>query len=149
LGAPHVTGSAPIPAYPAAGAHQADLVGTEPPLGFSSTICPARLVMPPLDCLRQSQLARHRTPRPWLTLQTMSSDLVPGLLLRSKRMTERARPDLASAMYPSLSRETKERETAAAQWRAGQNKRNQQLAADLRAINVRLSKQTTSATKEE
>jgi hypothetical protein len=35
LGAPHVTGSAPVPKYPAAGAHQADPVGTEPPLGFS------------------------------------------------------------------------------------------------------------------
>jgi hypothetical protein len=35
LGAPHVTGSTPVPKYPAAGTHQADPVGTEPPLGFS------------------------------------------------------------------------------------------------------------------
>jgi hypothetical protein len=59
-------------------------------------------------------------------------------------MSERARPDLASAMYPSLSRETKARETAAAQWRAEQNRRNQQLAADLRELNARLRKQTTT-----
>jgi hypothetical protein len=41
-------------------------------------------------------------------------------------------------MYPSLSRETKERETAAAQQRAEQNRRNQELAADLRAISQRI-----------
>jgi len=64
-------------------------------------------------------------------------------------MVERTRPDLASAMYPSLSRETKARGTAAVQWRAEQNRRNQQLAADLRELNARLSRQTTSATKEE
>ena len=64
-------------------------------------------------------------------------------------MTERPRPDLASVMYPALSRETKAREAAAAQWRAEQNRRNQQLAADLRELNARLSRQTTSATKEE
>jgi hypothetical protein len=58
-------------------------------------------------------------------------------------MSERARPDLASAMYPSLSRETKARETAAAQWRAEQKRRNEQLAVDLRELNARLSKQTT------
>ena len=52
-------------------------------------------------------------------------------------MSERARPDLASAMFPNLSRETKAREAAAAQWRAEQNRRNQQLAADLREINRR------------
>jgi hypothetical protein len=34
-GAPTVTGATAIPKYPAAGAHQADPVGTEPPLGFS------------------------------------------------------------------------------------------------------------------
>jgi hypothetical protein len=34
-GVPTVTGSTPIPKYPAAAAHQADPVGTEPPLGFS------------------------------------------------------------------------------------------------------------------
>jgi hypothetical protein len=40
-------------------------------------------------------------------------------------------------MFPNLSRETKAREAAAAQWRAEQNRRNQQLAADLREINRR------------
>ena len=64
-------------------------------------------------------------------------------------MVERTRPDLASAMYPAPSRETKAGEAAAAQWRAEQNRRNQQLAADLRELNARLSRQTTSATKEE
>jgi hypothetical protein len=59
-------------------------------------------------------------------------------------MPERGRPDLASVMYPSLSRETKAREAAAAEWRAEQQRRNAQLAADLRALNVRLSKQTTT-----
>jgi hypothetical protein len=34
-GAPHVVGSAPLPKYPAAGGHQHDPVGTEPPLNFS------------------------------------------------------------------------------------------------------------------
>jgi hypothetical protein len=34
-GVPTVTGATPIPKYPAAGAHQSDPVGTEPPLGFS------------------------------------------------------------------------------------------------------------------
>ena len=84
-----------------------------------------------------------------LWLMTSSPALVRVLFPRASQMTERARPDLASAMYPALSREAKACETAAAQWRAEQNKRNQQPAADLRAINVRLSKQTTSATKEE
>jgi hypothetical protein len=76
---------------------------------------------------------------PQTSLQVLMSSLAtPGhLLLRSKRMTERARPDLASAMYPSLSREAKQRESAAAQWRAEQHRRNQQLAADLRAISQR------------
>jgi hypothetical protein len=34
-GVPTVTGATPIPKYPAAGAHQSDPVGIEPPLGFS------------------------------------------------------------------------------------------------------------------
>jgi hypothetical protein len=34
-GAPHVVGSQAQPRYPAAGGHQADPVGIEPPLGFS------------------------------------------------------------------------------------------------------------------
>jgi len=53
-------------------------------------------------------------------------------------MVERARPDLASAMYPGLSREAKAREAAAAEWRAEQQRRNQQLAADLRAMGRRI-----------
>jgi hypothetical protein len=51
-------------------------------------------------------------------------------------------------MYPALSRETKAREAAAAQWRAEQKRRNEQLAADLRAISQRaderMRKQTTT-----
>ena len=35
LGTPTVTGATPIPNYSAAGVHQGDPVGTEPPLGFS------------------------------------------------------------------------------------------------------------------
>ena len=35
IGTPSVTGATPIPKYPAAGAHQSDPVGIEPPLGFS------------------------------------------------------------------------------------------------------------------
>jgi hypothetical protein len=44
-------------------------------------------------------------------------------------------------MYPALSRETKAREDAAAQWRAEQKRWNQQLAADLRELNRRLQQQ--------
>jgi hypothetical protein len=51
------------------------------------------------------------------------------------------RPDLASAMYPALSREAKAREEAAAQQRAEQQRRNQQFAADLRELNQRLQQQ--------
>jgi hypothetical protein len=46
-------------------------------------------------------------------------------------------------MYPSLSREAKAREAAAAEWRAEQQRRNQQLAADLRDLNARLKQATT------
>jgi hypothetical protein len=53
-------------------------------------------------------------------------------------MADRARPDLASVMYPSLSREAKAREAASAQWHAEQKRRNQELAADLRAIARRM-----------
>jgi len=53
-------------------------------------------------------------------------------------MIERIKPDLASAMWPSLSREAKEREAAATQWREEQKRRNQQLASDLREMNRRL-----------
>jgi hypothetical protein len=35
-GAPHVVGSVPVPKYPAAGSHQHDPVGTEPPLGVDA-----------------------------------------------------------------------------------------------------------------
>jgi hypothetical protein len=48
-------------------------------------------------------------------------------------------------MYPSLSRETKAREAAAAQQRAEQNRRNQQLAADLRETAKRLEQQRRSS----
>jgi hypothetical protein len=41
-------------------------------------------------------------------------------------------------MYPALSREAKAREAADAQQRAEQKQRNQQLAADLKALNARL-----------
>jgi hypothetical protein len=50
------------------------------------------------------------------------------------------RPDLASAMYPALSREAREREAMAVQQRAEQQRRNQQLAADLRELNQRLQR---------
>jgi hypothetical protein len=53
-------------------------------------------------------------------------------------MAERKPGDLASAMYPSLSREAREREDAAAQHRVKQKMRNQQLAADLKALNARM-----------
>jgi hypothetical protein len=52
-----------------------------------------------------------------------------------------ARPSLASAMYPSLSREAKASEDAVAQQRAELRMRNQQLAADLRGLNQRLQQQ--------
>jgi hypothetical protein len=35
IGVPTVTGSTPVPSYPAAGAHQFDPCGPEPPLGYS------------------------------------------------------------------------------------------------------------------
>jgi hypothetical protein len=41
MGAAHVTGSTPIPNYPAAGAHQADPVGLEPPIGYDINEMPA------------------------------------------------------------------------------------------------------------
>jgi hypothetical protein len=41
-------------------------------------------------------------------------------------------------MFPSLSRETKQREAAAAQSRAEQKRRNQQLAADLREVSRKI-----------
>jgi len=53
-------------------------------------------------------------------------------------MTERPRPDLASVMWPGLSREARQREAAAAEFRAEQKRRNQELAADLRAMRQRL-----------
>ena len=51
------------------------------------------------------------------------------------------RPDLASAMFPNLSREAKAREDAVAQQRAEQKMRNRQFAADLRELNQRLQQQ--------
>jgi hypothetical protein len=44
-------------------------------------------------------------------------------------------------MYPSLSRETKSREAAAAQQRAEQKKRSEQFAADLRELGARLARE--------
>jgi hypothetical protein len=49
-------------------------------------------------------------------------------------MAKDPRPDLASAMYPSLSKEAKAREAAEAKWEAYQKARNKQIAADLRAL---------------
>ena len=43
MGAPSVTGATPIPNYAAAGVHQSDPVGTEPPLGVDVN------EMPPLE----------------------------------------------------------------------------------------------------
>jgi hypothetical protein len=40
LGASTVTGATPIPKYPAAGAHQSDPVGIEPPLGIDINAMP-------------------------------------------------------------------------------------------------------------
>jgi hypothetical protein len=40
MGAPNVTGATPIPKYPAAGGHQHDPVGTEPPLGIDINAMP-------------------------------------------------------------------------------------------------------------
>jgi hypothetical protein len=57
-GVPTVTGTTPVPNYPAAGAHQGDPVGTEPPLGYSVAICPGlRTRLVSLRYLHQSQLA--------------------------------------------------------------------------------------------
>jgi len=56
-------------------------------------------------------------------------------------MPERPQPDLASAMYPSLSHAAKVDEAAAAQQRAEQKRRNEELAADLRALRQRLEAQ--------
>jgi len=151
-GTPIVTGATPVPKYPAAGAHQADPVGTEPPLAFSvdqvepiepsaappvedptgcvSVSLPVEPGAPAAEVLRRQSLCL-------LWLMALSSALERLLFPRTRLMSERARPDLASAMFPSLSREAKAREAAAAQWRAEQKRRNQQLAADLRAISQR------------
>jgi hypothetical protein len=40
IGTPTVTGATPIPKYPAAGAHQSDPVGIEPPLGIDINAMP-------------------------------------------------------------------------------------------------------------
>jgi hypothetical protein len=49
-GVPTVTGSTPVPSYPAAGAHQSDPVGTEPPLGFSvNELEPSANHLPPVE----------------------------------------------------------------------------------------------------
>jgi hypothetical protein len=51
------------------------------------------------------------------------------------------RPDLASAMFPSLSRTAKAREAMAMQQRAEQNRRNAQLAADLRELSSKIRRE--------
>ena len=49
-GVPTVTGATPIPKYPAAGAHQSDPVGVEPPLGFSvNELEPSANHLPPVE----------------------------------------------------------------------------------------------------
>ena len=53
-------------------------------------------------------------------------------------MAQRAQPDLASIMYPSLSREAKAREAVAAQQRAEQKRCKAELLADLKALNRRI-----------
>jgi hypothetical protein len=40
IGSPTVVGAQPLPKYPAAGAHQSDPVGTEPPLGIDINAMP-------------------------------------------------------------------------------------------------------------
>ena len=57
-------------------------------------------------------------------------------------MSERARPDLASAMFPNLSRETRARE---AEQRRADDWRKQQrnsLLADLKALNRRIDERS-------
>jgi hypothetical protein len=46
-------------------------------------------------------------------------------------MASAAKPDLASAMYPSLSRETKAQEAKNERWQAEQKARNKRLADHL------------------
>lgn len=48
------------------------------------------------------------------------------------------RPDLASAMFPNLSRETKQRESAEQKWEAERQRRKQQLVANLREVNQKI-----------
>jgi hypothetical protein len=49
MGAPTVVGSAPVPRYPAAAAHQADPVPAEPPLGYSVDAMPIEPSTVPCD----------------------------------------------------------------------------------------------------
>jgi hypothetical protein len=53
-------------------------------------------------------------------------------------MVERARPDLASAMYPALSHETKAREAALECHAAENQRRKAELLADLRELNRKI-----------
>jgi hypothetical protein len=149
-GAPRVVGSTPSPAsqYPAASAAlQSDPVGVEPPLGIDINAMPGLenptgvSVSPPVATGAPAvDGAPPSALEPRLLWMMASSPALERLLFpRTGQMTERARPDLASAMYPSLSREAKAREAAAAEWRAEQQRRNQQLAADLRAIHQRIN----------
>ena len=56
-------------------------------------------------------------------------------------MAERARPDLASAMFPNLSREVRAREAALERHAAENQQRKAQLLADLKALNKRLQRE--------
>jgi hypothetical protein len=51
---------------------------------------------------------------------------------------QRKHDDLASAMYPALSREAKARDAAAAQWRAEQKTRTAKLLEGLRELNRKI-----------
>jgi hypothetical protein len=53
-------------------------------------------------------------------------------------MASAAKPDLASAMYPALSRETRQREASEARAREEQKMRNKRMAQSLRAITEQL-----------
>jgi hypothetical protein len=60
-----VTGATPIPKYPAAGAHQSDPVGTEPPLGFSvDDLEPSTNQLPPPVAVEEPGPASADAPSP-------------------------------------------------------------------------------------
>jgi hypothetical protein len=63
-------------------------------------------------------------------------------------MAERARPDLASAMFPNLSREVRAREAALERQAAENQRRNAMLLADLKALNRSIKRLQQSEQKE-